>query len=182
VEQIVQERIYPEAQIVTPSTKLPNYWLTAFVLSIVFTVIGLGARVVAQVAQPPPNPLTVFADMLPGKSGSGLEARGFSCYWENDEYQIAKQHCAMPMAAGVFASVGIVVSKDQIIQYATFMLRPNTLLLGDLMLTLGKPTFHRYGESVEFSWPASGVTASGMVGRRKSSPFVPLWIVSFTSP
>ncbi|MEO8606290.1 MAG: hypothetical protein ABI690_00285 [Chloroflexota bacterium] len=180
MEQIVRESICPSVASHIPRRRLPTNLLIVLILLTVFTVISLGVRTLALYLAPSTDPFAFFAEMLPGQSGSAIEGQPFSCYWEDDEYQIARQHCAMQVTTGAFAGVGIVISKAGIIQYATFMLRPNTLLLGDLMVLLGSPTFHRYGADMEFSWPDRGVTASAMVGRQKFSPFVPLWIVSFT--
>jgi hypothetical protein len=182
VEQIVREKIYTEAQSLTSPHKLLPYSRVALFLLLVFTAVSIGVKTLAFYLLPLPDPFAPFTVMLPGQDGSVIEGQKFSCYWEDDEYQIAKQHCAIRLATGVVADAGIVISKDRIIQYATFILRPNTVLLGDLMAVLGKPTFHRYGKDVEFSWPASGVTALVIVSRYKFSPFMPLWIVSFTLP
>lgn len=182
MEQIVRERIYTEAQRFTPPHKLPLYLRIALILLLIFTAVSLSVKTLAFYLMPSTDPFAPFAAMLPGQAGSVIEGQKFSCYWEDDEYQIAKQHCAIRLATGVFAGVGIVISKDGIIQYATFMLRPNTILIGDLMALLGKPTFHRYGENVEFSWLSGGVMALANVSRYKFSPHMPLWIVTFTLP
>jgi hypothetical protein len=180
MELIVRERIYPESKRSIPPPKLPVYLRAALILSAAFTVVSLGARAVAQYAQPPPNPLITFADMLPGKSGNGMEARGFSCYSESYDYRATQLHCFVDLPTGNFIRIGLLISQDWVIQSASFTMRGNMLRLGDLMLTLGRAQVSRYGGQTIFNWPGTGITASSFANGAPRSPLLPLWSVSFT--
>ena len=181
MEHIIRERVYPPSEELTPSPKLPTYLCVVLILLTGFTVVSLSARMAAQYTAPPPNPLASFADMLPGQPGSDLEARGFSCYGEDYDYQDAEATCVIDLATGAFTRVGVLISGDNIIRYVTFMTRGNVLRLGDLMLSLGRPEMHRYGQHMEFAWPGTGIVASTHAYTAQYSAFLPLWSISFAS-
>jgi hypothetical protein len=181
MEHIIRERVYPPSEELTPSPKPPTYLRVALILLTAFSVMSLGARAVAQHTEPPPNPLASFADLLPGQPGSDLEGRGFSCYEEAYDYGAARDNCLIHLATGAFTRIGLLISKDRTIRQVTFSVRENTLRLGDLMLTLGRPEIHRYGHQMTFYWRSTGIAASTIVYNGQYSAFLPLWSISFAS-
>ena len=181
MELIVRERISPQVESLIPPPKLPTYLRVALVLVISITCVSVSIRALAQHTEPPPNPLTSFADLRPGQPGSGMEARGFTCYLEGYDYRDAGEHCFIDLPTGTFTRVALFISEDWIIRYAAFTMRENTLRLGDLMLTLGRPEIHRYGHQTTFKWPGTGIVASTHSYSAQFSAFLPVWSISFTS-
>jgi len=92
---------------------------------------------------PPPNPLSAYADLLPGQTASDLEMRGFQCgtlHIDRYHFQVAASHfCSYRPPKANFERIEVMLSTSNTIQVVTFTLRPNGLQSGDLALLWGRP-------------------------------------------
>lgn len=179
MERIVPERIYPQSASYIPRLRLSPRLLTVVILLIGFGVVSLGLMVLARYTPAPTNPFPAYADVFPGQPMSAVEARAFSCSVDHDYYLYADIACILTPTEGVFSSIQIVVSGG-IIRRITFIMRDNTLLVGDLARFLGMPTVHRLYRTAYFFLPASLVRAETIGHGEQFSLFLPVWSVTFT--
>ena len=181
VEQIVRENIYSESKNHTPPLKLPPLSLIVLILLSGFMVVNTGAMTLMEyIAPTPSNPFTTYADVFPGQPVSAAEAIGFSCYTigNNIDGDLFEKHCYSHPDTGAFSSLDILISEG-IIRQITFIIRDDTMRIGDLELFLEEKSIHTYFQMVYIYLPGSLVIAktTGQVGR--SYLFVPVWSVSF---
>jgi hypothetical protein len=99
----------------------------------------------------------------------------FACTPDLDQSQT--QYCTYAPAAGTFSLITITVS-DGVIGRINFVVRGNTLLVGDLPLVWGRPLVQVYGSSVDLDWPGSGMSADAWARSRRFSYFAPVQRIS----
>jgi hypothetical protein len=190
VDDIVRERSYPELEpLHPPRLRLSPLLLMVSVLLIGFAVVNMGMRALAQYIAPPANPFPAYADIFPGQPANAILSREFSC-WGNNFYEysytvaygLTQESCIFIFtpAEGIFSHVEAVISGDTI-QTLTFILRDNTLQVGDLMRFLDVPIIHRLYHTVYFLLPTSVVRAETIDYGERFSLFLPVWNVSFTN-
>jgi hypothetical protein len=179
VDQITRERTYTELESHTPQLRLSPVLLIVVIVLVGFAVVMLGVRSVAQYTPAPLNPFPVYADVFPGQPMSAVDTTVFSCDKDYDYYQSAAIKCNFSPVEGMFSSIELIVHQDSIHQI-TFILRDNTLQVGDLMRFLQVPIIHRLYHTAYFFLPTSFVRAETLAFGEPFSLFLPVWNVSFT--
>jgi hypothetical protein len=175
VEHIVRESIYPQAASPIPRLRLSPFLLIVVITLVGFAVVTISASLVAQYRPTPHNPFPAYADVFPGQPASAVEARAFSC----QNYAPAETSCIFTPAAGAFLSVQAVMSEDKI-HDLTFVLRDNTLQVGDLEMFLKMPTLHTLYRAAYFYLPGSFVRVRTAAYSGQFSLFLPILSISFT--
>lgn len=186
MEQVVQERIYSGSESQPPPLKLSPFLLIVLSVLIGFAVITVGTRTLAQYTVPQPNPFEPFADIFPGESRSafvsrGFISRGFICHL--NYLPPVSEICAVNLPSGDFTSIYIIFREDRI-ENLTFILRGETLRIGDVLTLFGISKTHQYGgkykylESHFFWLHDMKVSILSYTGR--SPLFVPVSSISFS--
>jgi hypothetical protein len=124
---------------------------------------------------------------LPGQPASALEGRGFTCWSDSYNYYAGhpenhdptEEFCIFTPAEGVFSSVETVISRDTI-QTLTFILRDNTLQVGDLEKLLEMPMLHTLHNTAYFFLPEDFVIVKTADFTEQFSLFLSVWSISFT--
>ena len=185
MEHIVRERIYPQAPSQIPRLRLSPLLLIVFSVVVGFAVVTISVRAVAQYTPSPPDPFPDYADIFPGQPASAIETRTFSCeaiYNYNHDLtkdtEPMQELCTFIPAEGVFSSVEASLSGG-IIYQLTFIMRDNTLQVGDLAQLLGMPPIHRFKRTAYFLLPTSLVRADPIGQRKRFSLFLPVWSITF---
>jgi hypothetical protein len=163
----------PESR--TSSLHIPRYLLAMLLLLLGCAGVTLSVRALGQNAQPPLDPFASFDDVFPGQPRSAIVARRFSCLtnaYENYS-EAPNELCLLRPKDGLFSQVSVGVKGD-IIRNILFILRDNTLTIGDLMMLWGKQDFHMYNGTSYFYWGDTGNTATGVSHSRRFSLFLPL--------
>lgn len=149
-----------------------------------FMAFSSGARSLAQRTLPPASPFEAYLDIFPGQPMSALEGRGFSCQFaQNQNYyakppEVPEDQCLFTSAVGIFSAIKVVGS-NQSIREVRFILRDNSLRLGDLLVMLAFPQFRSYHRTTFAFWRAyfvSALTAGSVMVNPVSQP---LWSVTF---
>lgn len=179
MEQIIQERVYPQSVSHIPRLRLSPRLLTVVIMLIGFGVVNMGLMVLARYTPTPTNPFPAYADVFPGQPMSSVKARAFSCSMDYDYYLYAATECTLTPAEGIMSSIGVIVSGG-IIHQITFIMRDNTLQTGDLARFLETPIVHRLYRTAYFFLPASLVRAETIGHGEQFSLFLPVWSVTFT--
>jgi hypothetical protein len=187
VEQIIHKRTYPELEMPQPPRmRLSPLLVIMFVLLVGFTVVNMGVRALAQFAVPPANPFPDYADVLPGQPVTALETRAFSCwndynYYHShpENYDLTEESCILTPPDGVFSSIQV-MRLQGVIRQTTFILRDNTLQVGDLEKLLDMPTLHSFYRTAYFFLPEDFVIAQTAGYIEHFSLFLPVWSISFT--
>lgn len=182
MEQVIRDQFRPPCEDRIPSLRLPRYFFIVLLPFIGFTLMNLGASALGRQAVPPPDPLAIFTEYLPGQPSHVVETLGFTCNSEINDYDLEEQSCHMRLAAGAFDRVGILISKHGTIRSSIFFVRGNSLRLGGLMMSLGDPEVRRYGRQAVFVWREGRIMASAISNTGLFTPFTSLKTVSFTDP
>jgi hypothetical protein len=188
VEQIVRESIYPQTARPIPRLRLSPLVLIVVIIWVglaVVTIVAIGVRAVVQYSPTPLNPFPAYADVFPGQPASALETRGFSCQYFYDFYHRPAEaqapteaSCIFTPAAGAFLNVKAIIS-DGTIYTLTFIIRDNTLRVGDLAQLLGTPAIHRFRYTAFFQLPTSLVRVEPVGQTKQFSLFLPVASVTF---
>ena len=139
------------------SLYLPSYVRVVFIVFMGCAVVSVSAVSLARSTPVPSNPFAVYADIFPGQPGGAIQGRGYSCSTGINEY-LPNEHCTLNSASGAFSQIGVVIA-DNAIKNNNFILRGDTLRLGDLMLLWGTPDIQEQIHSVFLFWRRIGVTA-----------------------
>lgn len=179
MEQTVQDKVYTQSATFIPRLRLSPLLLIVVILLVGFAVIMLGVRSLAQFTPSPPNPFSAYTDVFPGQLMSAVDIRLFSCDKDYDYYLYAAIKCTFNPVGGFFSSIELIVVQD-IIHQITFILRDNTLQVGDLKKLLKVPIIHRLYHTVYYFLPKSVVRAETIDYGERFSLFLPIRNVSFT--
>lgn len=187
MEQIIHKRTYPELEMPhAPRIMLSPLLVIVFVLLVGFAVVNMGVRALAQYGTPPANPFPDYADVLPGQPATALETRAFSCQLNYDYYydrtetaDPIEESCVFIPSASFFSSVEVIISEG-IIHQTTFILRANTLQVGDLEKLLEMPMLHNLYHTAYFFLPEDFVIVKTAGYVRHFSLFLSVWSVTFT--
>ena len=172
-------RLPREGESHAPSRKLLLYLLVIFLTWLGFAAASMSAMALAQYTPAPPNPFASFADVFPGQPRSSLIARRFSCLTGSYNFTegAPNEYCTLNPASGIFSHVMVGINQDTI-QNILFMVRDDTLRVGNLMLLWGKPEVHEYSRSVYLYWRSRGVFAIASHDTARFSLFLPVRRVS----
>lgn len=187
MEQIIHKTPYPELEMLHPHRmRLSPFWVIVFTLLVGLAVVNMGVRALAQFAVPPANPFPDYADVLPGQPATALETRAFSCQLNYDFYydrtetaDPIEESCIFTPSAGIFSSIQV-MRLQGVIQQTTFILRDNTLQVGDLEKLLEMPTLYSRYHTAYFFLPEDFVIAKTTGYVRHFSLFLSVWSVTFT--
>ena len=164
----------------TFSLILSPYLLIACVFAVGVTTVS--AKTLAGYTAAPPNPFAAYADILPGQPRSAAVERGFSCpvsFFFGNAPSDTDEMCILNPAAGKFQQVQVSIARG-VIGQARFIMREDSLKLGDLTILWGVPQVYELDHSLYFAWPGMGVTASSLRHLGRVSPFFSTRIVSFS--
>jgi hypothetical protein len=181
VEQIAPEITRSRTASLNRSRKLPLYMDVALFLFTGFTVVIVLTWVLVQNRTPLPNPFALFADILPGQPESNARARGFSPPISDYSFyhSPSEQYSILDLETGIFSHILITINQD-IIRQTSFVMRDDTLTVGDLAMFLGTSDIQVSPQVVYFDLPETFVIAKTVAdGRRSFSPFLIVWSVSF---
>jgi hypothetical protein len=185
LEQIIRERTFPELKSHLLGLKLSPLLRIAFIMLLGFALVTMSVRALAQYSLSLPNPFPAYADIFPGQAASMAEARGFSCQRSYDYYDATEDHvptleaCIFAPPEGIFSSVQVIIS-DGIIRESIFLIRNNTLQVGDVERFLEMPVLHTLHRTAYFFLPGSFVIVQTVGYARQFSLFLPAWSISFT--
>src|SRR4029078_12991728 len=126
-----------------------------------------------------PNPFLAYANIFPGQPASAIQASGFSCPSDhNYYYATAGVFCIATPADSIFSQISGTISNG-IIRNISFIIRDQTLTVGDLEIVLDVPFIHKSPETAYVALSGSFVIAGTTVYWRRFSLFLPVWSVSF---
>jgi hypothetical protein len=145
------------------SRKLPSIVLVVLCAWLGIVIVSMTVVAIGRSAPIPPNPFASFADVFPGQPRSAITAWDFSCvinsYAAFDG--VPNEYCTFNPATGTFSQVRIAIYKN-VIQSIVFVLRENTLTVGDLMLLWGRVTVRGINRAAYFYWHRSGIAATAV--------------------
>ena len=154
----------------------------AFILVTGFAVTNIVAHALGLTARALPNPFAAYADIFPGQPASAIEARGFSCPSNYNDYQPPTGiYCTFTPADGVFFHVAVVLFKGKIHQIS-FIMHKNTLTVGDLELIFETGAVHKFPRTAYFALPRqrSFAIAKTIDSDGRFSVYLPIWNIAFT--
>lgn len=154
----------------------------ALVLLISFAVMNIAILLLSRQPITLTNPFSSFEDVMPGNLQSeAIEAHGFSCVEPTHNYyeQVREEHCLLYPPTGTFSSVEI-VSRGALINQTSFIIREETLTIGDLTTFLKTRSKHAYPGAVYFFLPSALVSARTSMNAKRFSLFISVWSVVFT--
>jgi hypothetical protein len=158
------------------SLQVPRYLLVMFFLLLGFAAVSAGTGALGRSAELPSDPFVSFADLFPGQPRSAVVARRLSCLTTANNgmyYDAPIEICSLWPEDGIFSQVAVKVKED-VIQNTLFLLRENTLRIGDLMLMWGQQAVHSYNQGTYFSWDDNYHTASVINHTGRLSFFLPV--------
>jgi len=164
---------------------LPLYLRFMLGLSLGVLVVVSGVTTLTRFAQPPSNPFSAYADLLPGQPRSALVLRRFSCSYEREtnieSFQSPiSQYCVLLPETGAFDHIGVMLS-DNVIKRVAFSLGDNSLTVGDLAVWWGRPEIGvSYREWMTVYWPDIGISVKAWAEQGQFSYSLPLRFVTFT--
>ncbi len=127
----------------------------------------------------PLNPLSAYADILPGSPLRNAVAHGFLCFHIPVPYSAnVSVQCVHNSQTGKFSHVNVMIW-DGIITQLIFTVQENTLRVGDLFLLWGKPEIESWGYLSILKWPAYGVAATAPIHAGRYTHFSPISSVWF---
>lgn len=158
--------------------RLLRYWFVVFIMWLGFTVIIMSVRTLALTVGEPSNPFSAYANLFPGQSTSNVEMSKFTCALPDADDRLIEEHCALKLLTGTFSEVGI-ITFGGIVRQISFIMREETLRVGDLMLLWGTPEVQKYSRSVYLFWQNRSVFALARRDNRLSSLSLPVLRVYF---
>jgi hypothetical protein len=164
----------------TTSVRLPVYMGLSLPVAAVIAVVVVGWTIALRHSLQPSSPFSDYAEILPGRPGSGLSTLRFSCTPDYSDYTHV-QYCTRAPATGPFYLVAVTVP-DGVVSRVNFAVRPGALTIGDLVLLWGRPSIRLYRKSAVFGWPRLGVYASGWAESQRFSYTVPVLRLSIGKP
>lgn len=181
MEQSIERKTYPELESNSLRLRLSPLMTCVFIMLVGFTVVMLGMRSLAQYMPSPPNPFPAYAGIFPRQPASAISSWDFSCWSidSSDYHDPTQESCIFTPAEGVFSKVEVVTARGTI-QKLTFILRDNSLQVGDLELLLKIPTIHIFYHVVYFFLPESLVIVETSDHSAQFSRFLPVSTISFT--
>jgi hypothetical protein len=178
MDQIIRERAYPGLKRDAPGLRLSPLLRIVVVMVIGLAVVSLGVRALAQFAPASSSPFPAYTDVYPGQSASAVQAREPLCLADYaDAYHPEERYCGLMQETGFFSRVSVEVS-DGIIDQTTFMVRRNTLTVGDLARWLETPVVHWNAQVVFFLLPNHLVRVVIMGQPKRFSFFLPVWSIT----
>ncbi|MEO8606289.1 MAG: hypothetical protein ABI690_00280 [Chloroflexota bacterium] len=176
MEHTYRKSTYSESKRYVPKLRLSPFLLIVVIMLVGFGVMNMSVTALAQYSPAPVNPFPAYADIFPGQPASAVEARTFSC----QNYTPAETSCTFTPTGGAFLSIQVGISEG-IIRDLIFILRDNTLQIGDLEMFLKMPTLHRIRRGVSFFLPESVVIAKISGYPQRFSQFLYVSKVTFTN-
>lgn len=128
-------------------------------------------------ATAPSDPFLAYTDIFPSRPASAIQLRGVTCQNIPFKYY-SPTYCDFTPAEGIFSEVTLFIYEDRIRQI-TFLLRENTLTIGDLQLFLGVPSTHQYPQMAHFALTSSFALATTDNYAGRFSLFLPVRRISF---
>lgn len=181
------ERIAPK---IIPSARknpvslhiIPPYVWVVLGMILGLAAIVIGVREFAHLwAGTSDHLFTEFRHIFPGQSASDIEAKGFSCGEDKPKYYSAdKQYCFWIPQEGAFSRVEVVIKKDAVHQ-VNFLLRDQSLRIGDVAAILESSDFHSHPGIVIFHLPDLFVVARSLANIKPFSFYTPVSIVTFAA-
>ena len=180
MEHIVRESIYPQVARPRPKPRLSPLVQIVFSVLVGFSVAIAGVRAVSQAQHGPVllDPFSAYADIFPGQPESAVKTRPFSCEKYYHEYPDAETDCTFAPPEGIFSHIDVAISGGTIFQL-TFIIRDNTLNIGDLARLLGMPAMRRFYRTTYFILPTNLVRADTIDHGEQFSLFLPVWSITF---
>lgn len=166
VKQTLQNRIRP-ASLTIPFLRI----LSMLVFGL--TMLSVAARGATQYTSPMQNSFSEYADILPGNPQRNLPTD--TC--QPSSTSPVQETCVLAPAEGAFLRIQILISRGTISQ-TMFIVRENSLKVGDLENFLGKRAIYIKPQLAIFYLPEERVIADTYVGR--FSRFLNIKIVTFT--
>ena len=167
------------------SISLPLYVRFILGLSLSMVILVADVLLLHPLSQPPANPFSAYADLLPGQMAVDLAARGFACREQNTGSTRYEQtrfsvFCTYRPPTGIFEHIAVMLSGDQAVTLVVFTVRDDRLVLGDLALLLGRPPIMAAGgDMMTFDWLDSEWSILANTRRGSFSYFMPLHRVTF---
>jgi hypothetical protein len=135
------------------------YLLALLLLTSGFTALNLGARALTGRSRLV-NPFAVYITVFPGQPRSAVPGRGFTCPMSaySSSSSFAEEICVAWPKDGVFSQVTVASTHDRV-QQITFILQPERLQVGDLVLLWGRPDMELSSHAIYLHWPQHRIFA-----------------------
>jgi hypothetical protein len=162
------------------STIVPTLFVIPLTAAVTFTILIIGARFVGASLPIPPDPFAAYADVFPGQPRSAVTAFGFSCpesYFNPDAVPLPVETCVFWPTTGPFSQVVVSLSQD-VIHHLKFVMRGNTLRLGDLNAMWGFPLIEDRRYVRRYHWNIDGKHASTIIVIEQHSISSPMDVIS----
>jgi hypothetical protein len=132
--------------------RLPIFILMLVVTMACFTTVDAAVIILARHTEALRDPFESYVDILPGQTRAAVTNRGFSCPKSSiTAYHGSDEYCVLMPETGTFSQVGVLMS-DGIIRQAVFILRADTLGVGDLVTFWGIPEVMSQYRAVNCVW------------------------------
>jgi hypothetical protein len=166
---------------VRPKLILTSYLLVVFIIWISFNIVIVGALALGDSVVQTAHPFSAYADIFPGQSGSTISGSAFSCVVDDPPLYTSPfyKDCRLTPTSGTFSRIDVMISSETI-QQISFILRENTLRVGDLVLLVGATDFHAIHSTIYFSWKGNLGLAFLTPNTARFSLFHHVWKVALT--
>jgi hypothetical protein len=160
---------------------LTSYLLGVLIMWVSFNVVIVGALALGASVVPPMHLFSAYADVFPGQSESNISGRGFSCVVDDSPLYTSPfyEDCRLTPATGTFSRIDVMISNKTIHQIS-FIVRENTLRVGDLALLVESSDFRAVHNTIYFSWKGNLGFAFITQNTGRLSPFQYVWQVALT--
>lgn len=155
-------------------------YLTVRIALVVMGLVSLSITVATAIAgnQPPFDPFTAYADILPGQPLENVLAHGFHC--QPDGPPLYDQSCLLTPETGAFSEIQLhITNSTGRVSRVVFMSSQSTFALGHLVRLWGKPQTKISGQTVNFRWTKQHIVTVLQNYNGHFSYWLPITYVAF---